>query len=66
MGQGYGRELKRILSRHGCQFVRYGKGDHEIWYSPITNRHISIDAGTKKRFTATSALKQAGIEEKIK
>jgi hypothetical protein len=52
MGSRYGRELKRLLAQHGCHFVRHGKGDHEIWYSPITNRNVSVDAGTKKRFTA--------------
>jgi Holliday junction resolvase len=36
MGSSYGRELKRILRAHGCTYVRQGKGDHEIWYSPIT------------------------------
>jgi Holliday junction resolvase len=65
MGSRYGRELKRILAAHGCRFVRYGKGDHEIWHSPITNRNVSVDVGTKKRFTANSVLKQAGIDEQV-
>jgi hypothetical protein len=62
MGSSYGRELKRILLDHGCRFVRQGKGDHEIWFSPITNRMLAVDAGTRKRFTANAVLKQAGIE----
>jgi hypothetical protein len=62
MGSSYGRELKRILLDHGCRFVRQGKGDHEIWFSPITNRTLAVDAGTRKRFTANAVLKQAGIE----
>ena len=62
MGSGYGRELKRILLDHGCRFVRNGKGDHEIWLSPISGRHFTVDAGTRKRFTANAVLKQAGIE----
>ena len=57
-----GRDLKRVLLAHGCRFVRYGKGDHEIWFSPISQRSFTVDAGTRKRFTANSALKQAGIE----
>ncbi len=65
MGQGYGRELKRMLIAHGCRFVRHGKGDHEIWYSPISNRNVTVDAGTKKKFTAAAVLKQAGIDEEI-
>jgi hypothetical protein len=45
--------------------VRQGKGDHEIWFSPITNLHITVDASTRKRFTAMAVLKQAGIKAKL-
>jgi predicted RNA binding protein YcfA (HicA-like mRNA interferase family) len=65
MGGAIGRELKRILREHGCSFVRHGKGDHEIWYSPITDRHVTVDSGTRKPFTANAILKQAGIKDKI-
>lgn len=65
MGSKYYRDLKRILLDHGCTFVRHGKGDHEIWFSPINTRTFTVDAGTKKRFTAISALKQAGINAKL-
>jgi HicA toxin of bacterial toxin-antitoxin, len=65
MGSSYYRELKRILLDHDCTFVRHGKGDHEIWFSPISKRTFTVDAGTKKRFTAQSALKQAGIDTKL-
>ena len=62
MVERYGRELKRIRRDHGCTFVRHGKGDHEIWHSPLTNRNLTLDASTRKRFTANAILKQAGIE----
>ena len=62
MGGAYGRDLKRILLDHGCRFVRHGKGDHEIWFSPISNLHFTVDAGTRNRFTANGSLKQAGIK----
>ena len=65
MGSAYYRELRRILLDHGCTFVRHGKGDHEIWFSPISKRTFTVDAGTKKRFTAQAALKQAGIDTKL-
>lgn len=65
MGSAYYRDLKRILTAHGCTFVRKGKGDHEIWFSPISARNFTVDAGTRKRFTANAALKQAGIVEKL-
>jgi hypothetical protein len=34
----YTPNVKEILRAHGCYFERPGKGDHEIWYSPITQR----------------------------
>lgn len=65
MGSAYYRDLKSILTEHGCTFVRHGKGDHEIWHSPISGRNFTVDPGTRKRFTANSALKQAGIDAKL-
>ena len=58
------RQLKSILREYGCFFVRNGKGDHEIWYSPITDRHITVDSGIKSFFTANAVLKAAGIRDK--
>jgi hypothetical protein len=63
MGSKYGRKLKRILLDHGCHFVRQPKA--VIWYSPISKRHFTVDAGVKKRFTAEASLKQAGIDETL-
>lgn len=62
MGGAYGRDLKRVLRAHGCTFVRQGKGDHEIWFSPNTGLTFAVDAGTRKRYTANAILKQAGIK----
>ena len=40
----YTPSVKEILRAHGCHFERPGKGDHEIWYSPITQRRFPVDA----------------------
>jgi hypothetical protein len=53
-------ELKRFLTSSGCYRVRQGKGDHEIWYSPISKRRFVVDARIKSRHTANAVLKQAG------
>ena len=55
------RRLKRLLLDGGCAYVRPGRGDHEVWYSPITDRHFTVDHGTKSRHTANETLKQAGL-----
>ncbi|MSP67390.1 MAG: type II toxin-antitoxin system HicA family toxin [Alphaproteobacteria bacterium] len=56
--------MRALLRQHGCRLVRQGKGDHEIWFSPITKRHITVDARIKSRHTAKAILRQAGIDQK--
>lgn len=58
----YENKVRKILSENGCYFVRHGKGDHDIWYSPITNRNVSVDGKIGKRHTANGIMKQAGID----
>ena len=62
---GYEKVLRQILSQNGCSFVRHGKGDHDIWYSPITKLHITVDGKIKSRHTANAVLKQSGINFKF-
>ena len=54
-------QLKKLLLEAGCNFERHGKGDHEIWYSPISNRRFVVDNAIKSRHTANAVLKQAGL-----
>jgi hypothetical protein len=61
----YTRDVKKTLSEHGCRFVRYGKGDHEIWYSPLTGKHFTVDGSIKKRSSANQTLKVAGVSIKL-
>ncbi|WP_375515616.1 type II toxin-antitoxin system HicA family toxin [uncultured Nostoc sp.] len=61
MGASFIPELKKMLSEVGCYFERQGKGDHEIWYSPITDRRFVVDGTIKSRHTANGVLKQAGL-----
>lgn len=57
----YSPEVKKILRENGCRFDRAGKGDHEIWFSPITKRKFPVDHTILSRHTANAVLKQAGI-----
>jgi predicted RNA binding protein YcfA (HicA-like mRNA interferase family) len=61
----YDRELRRVLSQNGCFLTRHGKGSHEIWHSPITNRNISVNIKIKSRHSANEILKEAGIKQKF-
>lgn len=61
MGQGYTQEVIRLLRTAGCHEVRSGKGDHMIWWSPVTHRHFTVDSKILSRHTANATLKQAGL-----
>ena len=58
----YEKIVRQILHKNNCYFVRHGKGDHDIWYSPITNRSFTVDGEIKIRHVANGIMKQAGIE----
>jgi hypothetical protein len=57
----YSKRLKQVLRESGCLFERPGKGDHEIWFSPITKIKFVVDSEIKSRHTANAVLKQAGL-----
>lgn len=61
----YEKKVREILKEHGCSFVRHGKGDHDIWYSPIVNKNFPVDSKIKSRHTANGILKQSGIDYKF-
>lgn len=58
-------EFIRLLKQHGCYLVRQGKGSHEIWYSPITEKEFAVPAHGSKEIgfgLAQKIKKQAGIK----
>lgn len=57
-------ELLKLLKESGCYKLRSG-ANHDIWFSPITNKTITIPRhGAKeiKTSTAHGILKNAGIK----
>lgn len=57
-------ELRKILIKNGCRFIRQGKGSHEIWESPVTKARFSVPVTIKSNGTFKAILKQAGITQK--
>lgn len=55
------RAVKRRLRDAGCHLVRQGRGDHEIWFSPISGKHFPVDGNIKSRHTANAVPAQAGL-----
>ena len=59
------RQVRAVLTAHGCLFVRQGKGSHEIWNSPISGKKFSVPTTIKAKPTANAILKQAGIQKRL-
>ena len=58
----YEKKVRELLAQHGCSFVRHGKGDHDIWYSPLTEHSFPVDGRIKSRHVANAIMKQSGID----
>jgi len=58
----YEKKVREKLSEFECCFKRRGKGDHDIWYSPISQRTFPVDSVIKSRHLANLIMKQAGIK----
>lgn len=65
MTASFTAQLTMLLLQAGCHFERQGKGDHEIWFSPITQVRFPVDSKIKSRHTANAVLKQAGMPKKF-
>jgi len=61
----YEKKVRKMLTQHGCAFYRRGKGDHDIWFSPLVNKSFPVDSKIKSRHVANAIMKQAGIAHKF-
>ncbi len=59
--KGYGKAVRDKLSEAACRFVRHGKGDHDIWYSPISGQTLTVPVKIMSRHLANNILKDAGL-----
>jgi len=63
MGSNLTPALVAYLREKGCQFIRHGKGDHDIWFSPMAGKRFVVDNKIVSRHTANGILKQAGLKK---
>ncbi|MBE6100762.1 MAG: type II toxin-antitoxin system HicA family toxin [Selenomonas ruminantium] len=61
----YEKKVREILKENGCTFVRRGKGDHDIWHSPLSNKNFPVDTKIKSRHTANAIMRQSGINHRF-
>jgi hypothetical protein len=60
---GYYKLVADLLKEHQYQFLRNGKGSHEIWTNGTRNQTLSKNMPS--RDMANAVLKQAGIKHKF-
>lgn len=65
MGRTFDRDIKAALAEAGCRFVRPGKGSHEIWWSRVVGRHVTVPINCVSRHTANAVLRQAGLPKRF-
>ena len=61
----YYRDVVQRLKENGFEFKRQGRGDHEIWWNPMTGVTVVVDRKLKSRFTANGILKEAGLPKSL-
>jgi len=61
----YTKDVYKLLNQNGCKHVRRGKGDHNIFYSPLSNKNVSIDGKITIKHMANKIMKEAGINYKF-
>ena len=59
------KKVRDVLSDNGFIFKRRGKGDHDVWHNPNTNRTVPVDSVIKSRHTANKIMKQAEVNHKF-
>jgi hypothetical protein len=63
--RGYGKAVRDKLLEAKCNFLRHGKGDHDIWYSPITKQNLTVQVKLMSRHLANKVLEDAGLPKEF-
>jgi hypothetical protein len=59
--RGFGKPVRDKLDAAGCKFDRHGRGDHDIWYSPINDKKFTVPVNIDSRHMANKIMKDAGL-----
>jgi hypothetical protein len=57
------KDLKKKLLSKNCFIDREGRGDHEIWFSPVSGNYFIVEDEIKSSHTAEAVLKIAGLDK---
>jgi predicted RNA binding protein YcfA (HicA-like mRNA interferase family) len=59
------KAVAKVLTQYGCYEKRKGKGSHEIWHSPRSQRTFPVPVTLKSRHTANKIMEQAGLPKQF-
>lgn len=59
------KELTNILVEHDCVDEHWNGGRYEFWYSPISNRPLTVARDMASRKAANKILEDAGIDRRM-
>jgi hypothetical protein len=66
-GNSFSADLLAILKEAGCNYhAPARRGNHDIWFSPITGIYFPLDSKILSHNTANAILKIAGLPEQFK
>lgn len=60
---GYEKQIKALLTQHGWELVRTGKGSHEVWGNGVHN--VTVPHNCKSMHTANAIMKETKIKHKF-
>ena len=61
---GYEKQVKELLLKHGYKLIRTGKGSHEIWASN-NGDSVTVNHVCKSRHTANAIMKATNIKHRF-
>ena len=59
----YVKQLCDLLHEAGFEFLRHGKGSHDIWRNPTTGKSVALPAKVPSRHFANKILKEVGLSK---
>lgn len=62
MGASFTPKIIDLIKAAGCEYIQPGhRGNHDIWFSPVTNLHFPVDSKIRSIKTANILLALSGL-----
>ena len=66
MGASLTPKVIELIKAAGCEYIQAGhRGNHDIWFSPLTQLHFPVDSKIRSSKTANIVLVNAGLPHLI-